>query len=88
MEETMNPNEISWSICQKNSDAILDSGLKYLQSNPRNSLSNKFQSSVGNYLINDDSGKWKYIGEGKELSKRIKQQSKINTSTFYKNYNC
>jgi predicted GIY-YIG superfamily endonuclease len=43
------------------------------------------EKGFGNYLISLDKKPY-YIGEAKEILKRVKQQAKPTTSTFYKNY--
>ncbi len=75
----------SWDIIQNQSDEILSDGLFALKSRPFDNFSNVTERGFGNYLISLDK-KPHYIGEAKELSKRVKQQAKPTTSTFYKNY--
>ena len=72
--------EINWNYCQQNSNDILIEGLNKLQTSKDNNL-----NSQGNYLISHDNINY-YIGEGKDLNKRLKQQFNLRTSTFYKNY--
>jgi predicted GIY-YIG superfamily endonuclease len=78
--------KIDWTYCQKNSDLILSAGLNLLQKGKVNEFNSTFPKSYGNYLISDKSRKWNYTGEAKNLLARLKQHSKENTSTFYKNY--
>ena len=78
--------KINWAYCQKNSDSILASGLNLLQEDTIEDFDSEFSKDYGNYLISDKSKEWNYIGEAKNLSKRLKQHSKEETSTFYKNY--
>jgi predicted GIY-YIG superfamily endonuclease len=78
-------SKITWDNIQKQSDEILSDGLFTLKSRPFDNFSNVTEKGFGNYLISLDKKPF-YIGEAKELSKRIKQQSKPTTSTFYKNY--
>lgn len=75
---------IDWTYTQDNSDDILASGLSRLTSATGHDFDNPTPSDYGNYLITHNSTR--YIGEAKDLSKRIKQQSKDRTSTFFKNY--
>jgi predicted GIY-YIG superfamily endonuclease len=77
--------KLTWNNIQKQSDAILSDGLFLLKSRPVIAFSNVTEKGFGNYLISLDKRPF-YIGEAKELSKRIKQQSNTKTSTFYKNY--
>lgn len=78
-------SKLTWENIQKQSDEILSDGLFLLKSRPVISFSAVTEKGFGNYLISLDRKPF-YIGEAKELSKRIKQQSKPTTSTFYKNY--
>lgn len=78
-------SKLTWDNIQKQSDEILSDGLFVLKSRPVISFSAVTEKGFGNYLISLDKKPF-YIGEAKELSKRIKQQSKPTTSTFYKNY--
>ena len=77
---------LTWKYCQEKSDLILASGLSLLEEEQKYSFNDISKESYGNYLISDSSEKWNYIGEAKNLLKRIKQHSKISTSTLYKNY--
>ncbi|MDR2204968.1 MAG: GIY-YIG nuclease family protein [Flavobacteriaceae bacterium] len=56
-----------------------------LKTLPYCDLANINEKNMGNYLISLDEIPY-YIGEAKELKNRLKQQFKLNTSTFYKNY--
>jgi len=76
--------KISWTFTQKNSDTILSDGLHKLKTRPYQLFSDIDYNSFGNYLISHNKTNY-YVGEGKELSKRLKQQFKPTTSTFYKN---
>ncbi len=77
--------QINWAYCQKNSDKILSDGLMKLKES-RLCKSNEISySSFGNYLISHEN-KHYYIGESKDVRARIRQQFRISTSTFYKNY--
>lgn len=80
-----NMSKLTWENIQKQSDEILSDGMFLLKSRPVIALSDVTEKGFGNYLISLDKKPF-YIGEAKELSKRIKQQSKPTTSTFYKNY--
>ena len=78
-------NKITWDNIQKQSDEILSDGLFRLKSQLYSDISTVTNKESGNYLISLDKTPF-YIGEGKELSKRLKQQSKTTTSTFFKNF--
>lgn len=78
-------SKLTWDNIQKQSDEILSDGLFYLKSRTTTNFTNVSDIGFGNYLITLDKIPF-YIGEAKELSKRVKQQSKLTTSTFYKNY--
>ena len=77
--------KFSWDIIQKQSDEILSCGLNKLKTQPFCDTSTVNEKGFGNYLISLDKIPF-YVGEGKELNKRLKQQFKSNTSTFYKNF--
>lgn len=76
--------KISWTFTQNNSDTILSDGLFKLKTRPYQSFVDIEYNGFGNYLISHNKTNY-YVGEGKELSKRLKQQFKPTTSTFYKN---
>ena len=76
---------LTWNEIQKQSDKILSCGLNKLKTQPFCSLDNAVEKGFGNYLISLDKKPY-YIGEAKELKKRLKQQFNLTTSTFYKNY--
>lgn len=78
-------NKFSWDIIQKQSDEILSCGLNKLKTQPFCDTSTVSEKGFGNYLISLDKVPF-YVGEGKELIKRLKQQFKPTTSTFYKNF--
>lgn len=78
-------NNYSWDKIQKQSDEILSCGLNKLKTQPFCDISNVIEKGFGNYLISLEKVPL-YIGEGKELDKRLKQQFKPSTSTFYKNF--
>ena len=75
----------NWNFTQKNSDEILMDGIFNLKKQPFQKFHEVKKSNAGNYLISNKKTHF-YIGEGKNLEKRLKQQSKETTSTFYKNY--
>lgn len=77
--------KFSWDIIQKQSDEILSCGLNKLKTQPFCDTSTVNEKGFGNYLISLDKVPF-YVGEGKELIKRLKQQFKPTTSTFYKNF--
>jgi len=76
---------ITWEYCQNNSDLILACGIDILLKSNEITELNQLYNNPGNYLISHNK-KYYYIGEAKELRKRIKQQFTNKTSTFYKNY--
>ncbi len=78
-------SKLTWEKIQKQSDEILSDGLFLLKSRPTIAFTDVIEKGFGNYLISLNEQPL-YIGEAKELSKRIKQQSKLTTSTFYKNF--
>jgi len=71
----------NWDYCQLNSEEILAEGLYHLF----NSESKTPCHNSGNYLILH-AGIPYYIGEGEDISKRLKTQFTTKGSTFYKNY--
>jgi len=77
---------LTWQYCQNNSDLILNSGLSLLKQEESRPFYEILEANYGNYLISEISKEWNYIGEAKNLQKRINQHSKVQTSTFYKNY--
>lgn len=76
---------ISWDIIQKQSDEILSCGLNKLKTQTFCDTTKVSEKGFGNYLISLNKVPF-YIGEGKELVKRLKQQFRPTTSTFYKNF--
>lgn len=78
-------NKFTWENIQKQSDEILSCGLHKLKTRPISDLSTVSERGSGNYLISLDEVAY-YIGEGKELNKRLKQQFNPKTSTFYKTF--
>jgi predicted GIY-YIG superfamily endonuclease len=77
--------KIIWKSIQKNSDQYLADGLWILSKRPYQSSENILDSYFGNYLITHGRSPY-YIGEAKDICKRLRQQFKPATSTFYKNY--
>jgi len=75
---------MNWKQLQENSSSVLASGLSTLTKSKPVGFDSTFSNDFGNYLISVKD--LKYIGEAKSLNKRLKQQSKEDTSTFYKNY--
>jgi len=77
--------KINWDFCQTNSDEILSEGLNILKMAPAQKWQEVVSHKPGNYLIwlNKD---YLYIGEADNLNKRISQQFKEKSSTFYKSY--
>lgn len=78
-------SKFTWDSVQKQSDEILSCGLHKLKTRTISDLSSISEKGFGNYLITLDNVVF-YIGEGKELSKRLNQQFNPKTSTFYKNF--
>ena len=78
-------NEIDWSFCQSNSDLILACALQQLIHSFSIESIDQVPNSYGCYLISHK-GTHYYIGEAKDLNKRIRQQFDERYSTFYKNY--
>lgn len=76
-------SEITWDNIQRQSDSILSDGLFKLTKRPYGDHSSVTECTFGNYLISHDKQPH-YIGEAKELNKRLRQQFKPPTSTFYK----
>ena len=76
--------DITWDNIQKQSDTILSCGINKLKTQALCDLIGVTEKSFGNYLITHNNIPF-YIGEGKELTKRLKQQFNPKTSTFYKN---
>lgn len=74
-----------WSFCQENSSMILAEGIELLRNSTKYSIKSDFPSYSGNYLISSADAPY-YIGEAQNIKKRIKQQFRKSSSTFYKNY--
>ena len=66
-------SKFNWDNIQKQSDEILSCGLNKLITQPFCDTSNVSEKGFGNYLISLDKVPF-YVGEGKELMKRLKQQ--------------
>lgn len=75
---------MNWNKLQQSANEILAHGVKQLKDSEKKALDNISLSSFGNYLISGHN--LNYIGESKDVTKRIKQHSKEKTSTFYKSY--
>lgn len=78
-------SKFNWDNVQKQSDEILSCGLYKLKTRTISDLLDITEKGAGNYLISLDKVPF-YIGEGKELNKRLKQQFNPKTSTFYKSF--
>ncbi len=76
---------MNWHDLQENSERVLCSGLLKLKEQAPVSGATISETGCGNYLIQKD-GMACYIGEAKNLTKRLKQQFSEKTSTFFKNY--
>lgn len=76
----------SWEAVQEAANKILADGLKALTSTPvlawKEAGDCQFQ---GNYLVSHKSVPY-YVGESKNVQKRVAQHARPKTSTFYKNY--
>lgn len=81
----MSDVRIGWDFCQKNSDDILAGGLEQLRLAKEYDASRQPPSTAGNYVVSFNNTPL-YIGEAGNLGKRLKQQLRANTSTFFKNY--
>jgi len=68
-----------------NSDEFLSEGILKLINCKLCNLSELSYSGFGNYLISHLEKPY-YVGEARDVKKRIKQQFKSATSTFYKNF--
>ena len=75
----------AWEIVQNKSDRILSCGLNKLATQSFCDISSVTENGCGNYLISLNKEPF-YIGEGKYLNKRLKQQFNPKISTFYKSY--
>lgn len=76
---------INWRYIQENADFVLSDGLWKLSKRPLESFDEIRHNDFGNYLISYNERPY-YIGEAQDICKRLKQQFKPTTSTFYKNY--
>lgn len=76
---------INWESIQKSADPILADGLWELSKRPFEDYTKVTHRSLGNYLISNQSNPY-YIGEAKDVGKRLMQQFNPTTSTFFKNY--
>lgn len=76
---------MNWKTLQKNSNKILMQGILKLKNQNSRNWETISSQEYGNYLICEDGISW-YIGEGKNISKRLKQQFNEKRSTFYKTY--
>ena len=76
---------MDWKTLQKNSDQILMQGILKIKNQNSKNWKDISSQEYGNYLICENEISW-YIGEGKNISKRLKQQFNEKRSTFYKTY--
>jgi predicted GIY-YIG superfamily endonuclease len=76
---------MDWKSLQINANQILMQGVLKLKNNSLKNWNDVDFQNYGNYIICENEIQW-YIGEGKNISKRLKQQFKERTSTFYKTY--
>jgi len=77
--------KMDWKTLQENSDDILAQGILKLKNQESKNWDSISSQNYGNYLICENEINW-YIGEGKNISKRLKQQFNEKLSTFYKTY--
>jgi len=75
----------NWKFLQKKSDEILIDGIFELKKQSPTYFDEIQSNNSGNYLISNKKIDY-YIGEGKELKKRLRQQFNPKISTFYKTY--
>ena len=76
---------MDWETLQTNSNEILMQGILKLRNQSSKVWNEVSCQKYGNYLICENDISW-YIGEGKNISKRLKQQFNEKISTFYKTY--
>ncbi len=76
---------MNWKTLQKNSNEILIQGILKLKNQDSKNWKDISSQEYGNYLICENEISW-YMGEGKNISKRLKQQFNEKRSTFYKTY--
>ena len=79
-----NVDKITWGICQELSDIILSDGLEYLIKSTVYHHENLPIVGHGDYLISHDD--IRYIGESKEVSRRVFSHFNSKTGFYYKNY--
>lgn len=77
---------MNWKSLQESADEILAYGVNQLKNSQKMNFSTVVYNSYGNYLISNTNNNLHYIGESKDVAKRIKQHSKEKTSTFFKSY--
>jgi predicted GIY-YIG superfamily endonuclease len=75
---------MNWGQLQSNSEKVLASGIHNLTRSKGSSILELVPLDYGNYLIY--SGQINYIGESKNVSRRLVDHSKEDRSTFFKNY--
>jgi len=76
---------MNWETLQTNANQILMQGVLKLKNSTLKNWNEINSQNYGNYLICENDIQW-YIGEGKNISKRLKQQFTERTSTFYNTY--
>ena len=76
---------VTWNSVQQYSDMVLADGLWELLRQPSVTYQKVSNGDYGNYLISHNQKPY-YIGEAKNICKRLKQQFKPTTSTFFRNY--
>jgi len=81
---TMNDG-INWHSCQRNSDCLLSEGFQFLLNQQAVKADQVCSGAAGNYLISLED-EIVYVGEGKHLSSRVRQQFVAKTATSYKTY--
>lgn len=76
---------INWIFCQNNSDKILFEGITKLKNSVASNWREINIACSGNYLIVNKNKPY-YLGEAKNLKKRLRSQFTPTRSTFYKTY--
>ena len=78
-------SSINWDFVQEHANQILAEGIYYLRQRSASMADLIAVEKPGNYLISLD-GRPRYIGEGINVSRRLKTQFDTKLSTFYKTY--
>ena len=78
-------SSINWDFVQEHANRILAEGVYHLRQRDANRAELIAVEEPGNYLISLN-GRPRYIGEGINVSKRLKTQFHVKRSTFYTTY--